>query len=277
MTKKLLYVCMSALVLTGCSSDEPEQESAAAPVALPLSITSGNNYAETYAYDRNGRIRQWHLTETAGETLINYEYLTSNTISVTTVQKLTGGEERHYTNNITLDSNGRARSCDGVMRSFNGTEQTSELIYSQQYVYDIIGQLCNIENAQWQRNEDLPTRHTDTIDWSNGNPTRYTYIGIGSYYTTETYTYYTNASETYKPIVVPALSQFGPLQRCGVFGKLPKNLVMTKTTESEFNLLNNTETYSYNFTTAPDKTYISSYTVTTEAGKSAAYNITWDL
>lgn len=287
--KKFLSCCLAgfALVLSACSDDSEPTPVKSLVVALPLSITSSaNDYAATFAYDRNGRVRQWHVTSASGETLCTYDYPTSNSISVTTVDKDKpyfnfSGSERRYVDNITLDADGRALSCDGVMRIYNGGDEAEgEFIYTYNFIYDIAGRLINIERAQWRRNDNAPVRWTDVIEWSDGNPIRYVeYAAHTTPYTTTTYTYFAEGgSDTYKPLMIPSLGQFSPLQRCGVFGKLPKNLLMTAESENHADHTTQTERYSYSFALTEQGSRISSYTVTSDKSvPNATYVMTWDI
>ncbi len=282
--KTSIFCCLAglALVLTACSDDSEPVVPEKAPVALPLSITASGDYTETYAYDRNGRVRQWHVTDGPDEVLCTYEYPAANSINVTTAYKTYNvgiSGERRYTDNILLDANGRALSCDGVMRIYSGSELDGEFIYTYRFIYNIAGQLVNIERAQWRRNDDTPMRWTDEIEWHDGNPTRYVdYAGHATPYYTTSYTYFPDSeSETYKPVMIPKLGQFAPLQRCGVFGKLPKDLLMKAETENHVNHTTTTERYSYNFALTDEGSRISSYTLTSSPTRAVTYLLTWDI
>lgn len=274
--KKYLPLIIPMLALAACSSDDPEP--AKPEPARLLAVDSSDGCKQTFVYDRSGRIREWILSVDYETINSSYSYPDNNSIEIETRQTIkVTGEDRHFSETVNL-ANGLISVIDGQTEFYQNGEQLLAAQYSLEFTYDSFHQLHSIDWTQWRNSENRPWRWTNTVTWKGGNIMEYADAnGASEPREVTTYEYYANSTADSNPIALPhIMAQYLPLQRAGMMGKQPKQLVKTATTENRLTNSKQTDDYAYTFTVAADRSYLQSYTITFDGYRPVTYSLTWD-
>lgn len=275
-----LLASTALISLSACSDkEEPEPVIEETPSALIISISGSNGVEETFAYDRQERVRQWNSTGGETTSRATYSYDSEGFIDITTVSTDALGKEHRFTDRLTLAGNGLVRLADGVERVYSSGTLESERHYSLSFSYNASKQMTAVGWSMWTTGNDVPRRWTNTLTWADGNMTTYTDCdGTSQPVYTTTYNYGSHEGQATKPLVYPALlPQYSPLQRIDYFGARSVKLPFSSEKKNHVNGQSSLTKYTYSFAVSATGSRIEEYTADSGTPNSkVTYSLIWD-
>lgn len=270
-------VAIAATVFSACSSKDDEPEAPAAPARL-LAVTRSDDWHETYAYDRHGRIRE--LIGAAKDENLNivYSYPDDKTIEITTTYSWK--DQTRCLSEVAELENGRVKLIDGVEQDYQNGDMTRDVKYSCTFTYDGFNRLRSIGWTQWQPNaaSPRPWRWESTLKWQDTKLLEYADgQGHEEPYITTAYTYYDSQAVGSNPLALPFIAlQYTPLQMTGYFGLQPSELLRTRTVDCPATRQHDEYSYSYTYSVTATDSRLESYTVNLSGSRPVTYSLTWD-
>ncbi|MDE6695512.1 MAG: hypothetical protein K2K25_01395 [Muribaculaceae bacterium] len=250
MLKKLLFIIILAFIISACSKEEPKKD-----VFMQVSsITdeSGSSWKQI-TYDSYGRVTSFEYNLKDEKIFVEYEYISDNLIKIMTTDERTIFDGNypilHQFEDVLHLENGRAVSCVGEYNLTENGKTTLKHKYRHEFNYTPQNYLNYIKKTEWLKwPEDNPWTSEVLYYWENGNITKIEdFEGKSDPYVTFSFWYNESAEVQNVVPVFIGRHQYYPLQLKGIFGSMPKNLII-EIFRFGNNYTNNTSYYKYGIT-----------------------------
>lgn len=274
-----LIAILSMVVVSCNNNDEPTPAS----TQYRISFIHSDELTQTFDYNSEGNIKEWHCLETpSSKTIANasYDYDINGSSVIINAEELHGDQKWIFEEILSLNIDGTAKSAEGVVGMYR-VEDNSLFMkkrYSVVFNYNVAKQLESIrivEKRIIDNGDDThPLKWNIDFVWNNNNLIEYKeYTNPASPSKVCEYTYYDGIGVDYAPIIqYPVLrAYYTPLHYQGRFGVEPKGLVKNATVDNIY-----TTDYSYNISTSSTKSIVDDYFEKLPSGREIEYTIGWE-
>lgn len=275
------------IVLGSCEKkDEPVEPANQIP-QYKISSNHSEVADQIFKYNSDGDVSEWRF--------IDNQYLRSDAYAFYNYDKDKGvikieaetegrSEKWMFEETLVLDSEQKAESAEGVAQYYE--YKNGDYIFAGNKKYTISFQYNELNELELIRSEEkwfndngeesYPLTWFVKLRWENGNPIEHKAYSNESYpFYVDTYSYFENVDVEIIPIVQNLILRpfYTPLQYQDLFGKIPKKLLKSYTTEDSWGIYE--VGFNYNIVTIDGQTAIKDYFATSSDGSEIKYTLDW--